>query len=160
MSDREKPLLNRREFSQAGTLSLAGMAFTAGAYAETAESSSGMEAVTGIGGFFFVAEDPAALSQWYRDNLGIDLAPQHTGGLPWQQQAGFTVFDPFPTDNDMIPPGKTWMINFRVANIDKMVVQLRSNGSTVSDVENYPHGRFASLTDPEGNGIQLWELTS
>ncbi|MEL7296835.1 MAG: VOC family protein [Pseudomonadota bacterium] len=158
MSNRKRPFLNRREFSQAGTLSLAGLAFAAGAHAETTESSAEMETVTGIGGFFFVAEEPAALSQWYRDNLGIDLAPQHTGGLPWQQQAGFTVFDPFPVENDMIPPGKTWMINFRVANIDKMVAQLRRNGSTVSDVQDYPHGRFASLTDPEGNGIQLWEL--
>jgi len=30
-----------------------------------------MERVTGIGGFFFMAEDPAALSLWYAEHLGV-----------------------------------------------------------------------------------------
>ena len=25
------------------------------------------------------------------------------------------------------------------------------------DSQRYPNGRFASLRDPEGNGIQLWQ---
>ena len=29
--------------------------------------------VTGIGGIFFKARDPAALHAWYRDHLGIDV---------------------------------------------------------------------------------------
>lgn len=124
------------------------------------EEGGGMEKVTGIGGFFFVAEDPDSLRQWYRDHLGIDLAPQFTGGLPWQQTAGFTVFDPFPQDNDMIPSGKSWMINFRVNNLSKMIEQLRAKGISVPDLESYPHGKFSTLADPEGNGIQLWEPTA
>ena len=116
-----------------------------------------MESVTGIGGFFFTAENPEELGKWYKDHLGIELAPQHTGGLPWQQDAGFTVFDPFSKDNPMIPEGKTWMINFRVNNIGKMVDQLRSAGIEVSDIDDFPHGKFATLKDPEGNGIQLWQ---
>ncbi len=52
-------------------------------------------AVTGIGGFFFRARDPAALSEWYRTHLGI-------GGVPelWHQAAGPTVFEPFAKDTD------------------------------------------------------------
>ncbi|MEN7342151.1 MAG: VOC family protein [Pseudomonadota bacterium] len=119
-----------------------------------------MEKVTGIGGFFFRADDPDALAMWYRDNLGVELAPQKTGGLPWQQEAGFTVFDPFTVDNTMIPDGKSWMINFRVDDLAKMVEQLRKNGNVVSNIDDYPHGRFASLSDPEGNGIQLWEVAT
>ncbi|MEM9024577.1 MAG: VOC family protein, partial [Bacteroidota bacterium] len=72
-----------------------------------------MEKVTGIGGFFFIAKDPDQLAEWYHSNLGIDLAPQKSNGLPWQQEAGFTIFDPFARDNPMIPEGKNWMINFR-----------------------------------------------
>ena len=31
-------------------------------------------------------------------------------------------------------------------------------GETVEvDPERYPNGRFATLRDPEGNGIQLWQ---
>jgi glyoxylase I family protein len=33
------------------------------------------EKVLGIGGLFFRANDPGALGQWYRDNLGINLTP-------------------------------------------------------------------------------------
>lgn len=116
-----------------------------------------MEKVTGIGGFFFIAENPNSLRQWYLEHLGIDLAPQFTGSLPWQQTAGFTVFDPFPRDNEMIPSGKSWMINFRVNNLAKMIEQLRAKGISVPDLESYPHGKFATLADPEGNSIQLWE---
>jgi glyoxylase I family protein len=39
-----------------------------------------------------------------------------------------------------------------------MVEQLRTAGIEVTvDPETYPNGRFASLADPEGNPIQLWE---
>ncbi len=116
-----------------------------------------MEKVRGIGGFFFRAEGPKELGQWYKDHLGIDLAPQYSGGTPWHQDAGYTVFDPFTQDDPMIPAGKTWMINFRVDDLPKMVDQLRGAGIEVADIEDYPHGKFATLTDPEGNGIQLWQ---
>ena len=118
-----------------------------------------MERVTGIGGFFFRASDPEALAAWYRDRLGVDPVPQSYEQEPWRQQAGFTAFAPFEQDSEMIgPPEKTWMINFRVDDLDRMVDQLRSAGETV-DVhpERYPNGRFAELRDPEGNGIQLWQ---
>jgi predicted enzyme related to lactoylglutathione lyase len=69
------------------------------------------------------------------------------------------VFAPFaantPFFGDM---AKQWMINFRVRNLDAMVAQLRREGIAVEvDPEVYPNGRFAKLSDPEGNGIQLWE---
>jgi hypothetical protein len=34
-----------------------------------------MEKVTGIGGFFFRAQDPKALGRWYQQRLGISLTP-------------------------------------------------------------------------------------
>lgn len=118
-----------------------------------------MEKVTGIGGFFFRAENPDALKQWYADNLGIDPTPTDYDMLPWQQQAGATVFEAFPRTTDYFgAPEKQWMINFRVRSLDAMVEQLRANGIEVAvDTEAYPNGRFAQLTDPEGNPIQLWE---
>jgi predicted enzyme related to lactoylglutathione lyase len=52
----------------------------------------------------------------------------------------------------------TWAINFRVPDLDGMVEQLRAAGTEVTvDPTTYSMGRFASLTDPEGNPIQLWE---
>src|ERR1700687_5983620 len=53
---------------------------------------------------------------------------------------------------------KVWMLNFRVRDLDKMAAQLRAAGIAVEiDPQSYPNGRFASLHDPEGNPIQLWQ---
>jgi glyoxylase I family protein len=115
--------------------------------------------VTGIGGFFFRARDPEALAIWYEERLGVKPVPTSYGGEPWRQEEGVTVFAPFPQDSAMIgPPKHTWMINFRVDDLDAVAEQLRSAGETVDvDPERYPNGRFAEVRDPEGNGIQLWQ---
>ena len=118
-----------------------------------------MERVTGIGGLFFRAKDPAALGQWYKDHLGIDLVPTDYGQNPWSQEAGPTVFAPFAIDTDYFGnTEKQWMINFRVCNLDAMVAQLRVMKIEVRvDPETYPNGRFARLHDLEGNALELWE---
>ena len=118
-----------------------------------------MERVLGIGGFFFRANDPEALAKWYEDNLGINVVPQTYDEPGWRSEAGTTVFAPFRHDTDYFgDPDQQWMINFRVADLDKMAAQLRAAGSEIEiDPEKYPNGRFARLRDPEGNPIQLWE---
>src|SRR5882724_3449625 len=118
-----------------------------------------MQHVTGIGGLFFRAKNPTLVGQWYKDNLGIDLVPADYSHKPWSQEAGPTVFAPFPNDSDYFgDAGKNWMINFRVRDLDAMAEQLRAAGMEVTvGPEIYPNGRFASLHDPEGNPIELWE---
>jgi len=115
--------------------------------------------VLGIGGLFFRSDDPAALAAWYEKHLGIDPVPTTYKQKPWIQQAGPTVFSPFKrTSESMGNPGKEWVLNLRVADLDAMVTQLRGDGIEVKvDPETYPNGRFASLDDMEGNPIQLWE---
>jgi glyoxylase I family protein len=118
-----------------------------------------MQQVTGIGGFFFRAKNPAATAQWYKDHLGVDPTPSDYGQKSWSQEAGPTAFAPFPQDSDYFgDAGKQWMINFRVKDLDAMVEQLRAAEIEVTiDPETYPNGRFARLRDPEGNPIELWE---
>ena len=117
-----------------------------------------MEKVTGIGGLFFRAHDPKALGLWYQQHLGISLAPSSNGDLVWQQEAGPTVFTPFPeTTKYFGDPQKMWMVNFRVRDLDKMVAQLRTAGIEVKDYPPDPNGRFVHLHDPEGNPIELWQ---
>jgi predicted enzyme related to lactoylglutathione lyase len=52
------------------------------------------------------------------------------------------------------------MVNFRVRSLAAITAQLRAAGIEVTDPQDYPHGRFARLYDPEGNPIELWEPTS
>jgi len=118
-----------------------------------------MHRVTGIGGLFFRAKNPAALADWYRQHPGIDLAPSDYGQKSWAQEAGPTVFAPFPFESDYFgDAAKQWMINFRVRALDPFAEQLRAAGIAVTiDPQHYPNGRFARLHDPEGNPIELWE---
>jgi glyoxylase I family protein len=123
------------------------------------KGETGMERVTGIGGFFFRAKDPKALAAWYEKNLGVTMTPHDYGGEAWRQEAGTTVFEPFKHDTTYFGDMRLqWMINFRVRDLDKMAAQLRANGTAVEiDPETYPNGRFAKTADPEGNPIQLWQ---
>jgi predicted enzyme related to lactoylglutathione lyase len=115
-----------------------------------------MERVVGIGGVFFRASDPDALSAWYEQNLGI---PNMSTGASWDQAAGPTVFAPFPSDTEYFGRrDQQSMLNFRVTDLDAMLSQLRDAGASVDDdVEDVSFGRFGHATDPEGNRFELWE---
>jgi glyoxylase I family protein len=118
-----------------------------------------MQRVNGIGGVFFRANNPSSLARWYKEHLGIDLVPSNYSQKPWSQEAGPTVFAPFPRDTEYFGnKNQVWMINFRVKDINAMAAQLRTSGIDVTvDPETYPNGRFARLHDPEGNPIELWQ---
>jgi predicted enzyme related to lactoylglutathione lyase len=111
--------------------------------------------VTGIGGLFFRSRDPAGLAKWYRDVLGVDAGQDHI----WKQQAGITVFAPFPAGTDYFPASRQWMLNLRVTDLDALVAKLKAAGAeVVSKPEwNTSYGRFVHTQDPEGNPIELWE---
>ena len=85
-----------------------------------------MQRVSGIGGLFFRARDPDALTRWYAERLGVDAPPSSHDESSWWQAAGRTVFAPFPGDSEHFGrPEQAWAINFRVADLDAMVDQLR-----------------------------------
>jgi hypothetical protein len=114
-------------------------------------------AVTGIGGFFFRARDSKALAAWYLEHLGVG-APD--GEFVWNQQAGPTVFAPFPDDSDYFAADRRWMLNLRVDDIAALIASLTAKGIAVTTKTEWDEagmGRFARIHDPEGNPIELWE---
>jgi predicted enzyme related to lactoylglutathione lyase len=118
-----------------------------------------VERVLGIGGYFLRAHDPEALATWYRDYLGLDLG-EH--GL-WRQEPGPTVFATFDPETEYFgSPTQQTMLNFRVRDLGAMLAQLRAKGADVAaeteDMDGV--GRFAWVTDPEGNRVELWEPLS
>ena len=115
-----------------------------------------MERVLGIGGYFVRAADPAALSAWYRDCLGLDA---DENGL-WRQEAGPTVFATFESETDYFGSrDQQTMLNFRVRDLEAILAQLRAKGADVAGEaqEMEGVGRFGWVTDPEGNRIELWQ---
>lgn len=114
-----------------------------------------MMAVTGIGGFFFRADDPNALAVWYKKHLGID-----SGSVIWHQSAGPTVVAPFPRSTDYFSAEKQWMLNLRVSGLDLLLEELEAAGIAIlrnPEWDTPDTGRFARIHDPEGNPIELWE---
>lgn len=121
-----------------------------------------MEQVTGIGGIFFKARDPERMLAWYREHLGIPAQDGHAD-FHWRDKerpevAGRTVWSIFPDKSDYFPG--PLMINYRVANLERMLEQLRAGGIAIDKVEDFDYGRFAWITDPEGNRVELWEPKS
>lgn len=112
-----------------------------------------MAKVTGIGGVFFRASDPAALSAWYETHLGV-------AGF-WQQDGGLTVFAPFKADTDYFATDKQWMINLRVDDLDGLMVSLGDAGIAIEtrpdEWDSAEAGKFARIHDPDGNPIELWQ---
>jgi predicted enzyme related to lactoylglutathione lyase len=122
-------------------------------------------AVEAIGGIFFRARDPDALSAWYKAHLGIGAGCNADATGPvnewaWMTKGGPVVFAPFPADSDYFAADKAFMLNLRVSGLDAMITNLRAAGIAVETRAewNAPEtGRFARLHDPEGNAIELWE---
>jgi predicted enzyme related to lactoylglutathione lyase len=131
----------------------------------TSEMKGGsMDSVTGIGGIFFMADDPEQLYAWYERHLGLTRGTEQAVLFRWREapdakKLGMTVWAIFPKDTDYFRPGRApFMINYRVADLDGLLARLRAEGVTIDEKrEDYPYGRFAWIMDPEGNRIELWE---
>ena len=123
-----------------------------------------MKRVTGLGGIFFKARDPKALTEWYDQHLGVTPGPDGSVMLRWREfddpeREAYSVWAPFKEDTPYFKPSeKPFMVNFRVENLEKLLPLLEQEGVTVlPEREDGEFGRFAWVLDPEGNKIELWE---
>ncbi|SFR97823.1 Uncharacterized conserved protein PhnB, glyoxalase superfamily [Mitsuaria sp. PDC51] len=123
-----------------------------------------MKRVTGIGGIFFNAKDPAALRDWYRTHLGVDVLPWGGAAFTWTDDAGqptggTTIWSIGAADAAGFgPQGKSFMINYRVADLAALLQALRAEGCEVLDkTDDSEYGKFGWVIDPEGNQVELWE---
>ena len=117
-----------------------------------------MERVTGIGGVFQRAGQGASLRDWYAEHLGIEMSEWGGKAFEWTP-GGSTTWAVFDHDTEYFGrPEQAFMVNFRVADLDAMLAQLRSAGVEVLEtLQESEHGRFGWAVDPEGNRFELWE---
>ena len=122
-----------------------------------------MARVTGIGGMFFKSKDPERLYRWYQEHLGIQRLPDGSSAMfEWGgpgSEKGMTVWAIFPQDSAYLgPPGRDFMMNFRVDDLDALLEQLQKAGVEIDPKrEDYDYGRFAWIVDPDGNRVELWQ---
>jgi predicted enzyme related to lactoylglutathione lyase len=123
-----------------------------------------MAKVTGIGGVFFKSKsDHAALAAWYQKHLGVPLESWGGAMLKWADDkggdGGLTVWHVAGKDSKWFAPSESsFMINYRVDNMDEMVEQLRASGvAIIKGPDADDNGKFAWIMDPDGNKVELWE---
>ncbi|MCX7556087.1 VOC family protein [Xanthomonadaceae bacterium JHOS43] len=123
-----------------------------------------MAKVTGIGGVFFKSRgDSAALAAWYQAHLGIAVEPWGGAVLRWPDDkandGGLTVWTVATHDSTWFSPSDSaFMINYRVDDLDELLVQLRAAGVAIAGgPESHENGKFAWVMDPDGNKLELWQ---
>jgi len=123
-----------------------------------------MKRVTGIGGVFFTASDPAALGAWYKKHLGIDVQSWGGAAFDWTDESGkpvggTTAWSVSSTSSNQFAPSKApFMVNYRVADLHGLLDALRSEGCTVLEkTDDSEYGKFGWVMDPEGNKVELWQ---
>ncbi len=120
--------------------------------------------VTGVGGIFFKCKDPKKMTEWYKNNLGLNTNPYGGATFEWYEgsdstKKGQTQWQPFPENTKYFEPStKDFMINYRVENLEALVEELKKNGVTIVDtIEIVDYGKFVHILDAEANKVQLWE---
>jgi len=123
-----------------------------------------MAKVTGIGGVFFKSSgDHKALAAWYQKHLGMPLTNWGGAVLRWPddtaEDKGLTVWHVAKGDTQWFAPsGSSFMINYRVDDLEGMLAQLRAGGvEVIQGPESHENGKFAWIMDPDGNKVELWE---
>jgi predicted enzyme related to lactoylglutathione lyase len=116
-----------------------------------------MAKVTGFGGAFLRADDPAALYAWYEEHLGISNSQGCFTFEKETQRASIAVAF-FPRSSNYFPTSQPAMLNFQVDDLDAVLNELIAAGVEVdAKRETYDYGKFGWFTDPEGNRVELWE---
>jgi predicted enzyme related to lactoylglutathione lyase len=119
--------------------------------------------VTGIGGIFFHSSNPQEIGEWYSKNLGMAIddygSPFEFRNAKRPEEINYLRWSPHEEGTEYFKPSeKTFMINYRVQNIEGLVRNLKANGVTILDeIEEFEFGKFVHIMDPEGNKIELWE---
>ncbi len=117
--------------------------------------------ITGVGGLFVTSKDPKALAAWYRDVLGISL--ESWGGAVMRYDAPghppMVLWNAMPANSEEIAPSKRdFMINFAVDDLGAFVDRLQKKGVKILKRDDSdPFGKFASIMDPDGTKIELWQ---
>jgi len=123
-----------------------------------------MKRVVGIGGIFIKSGDPEALKAWYRNHLGMEI--QDWGGMTFHWSTpeapnphGATIWSVFEATSTYFAPSEaTFMVNYRVEDLEAVLAALRAEGCDVDDkTEESGFGKFGWVMDPDGNRVELWE---
>ena len=109
--------------------------------------------IQGISAIWLPVTDMPRAVAFYRDSLGLDVL-EHGGDwsevTAGDQRIGLNASESPAGDGGAV-------IAFAVEDIETTVDELKGKGVSFSgDVSDYPWGRIAPFTDPDGNDLQVY----
>ena len=71
---------------------------------------------------------------------------------------GFNAWSPCKQDTKYFGDAQDFMINFRVADLTKLVAVLKEEGVPIVDeIQSFDYGKFVHIQDLNGMRLELWE---
>ncbi len=126
--------------------------------------------VVHLGGVFIYANNPKVLADWYKDYLGMTheaWGKEGPFGIVYHYKDNddtgnkhYQVWSVMKSKEELKHAERNFSLNLRVNDIKALVAALKERGTDVKDVIVDDFGLFSSVTDLEGNHIELWEDTS
>jgi catechol 2,3-dioxygenase-like lactoylglutathione lyase family enzyme len=127
--------------------------------------------VSGIGGVFLKANDPAGLAQWYTKHLGLSFQSANgdcgAGQNHWlefvyhddpdRSKRAAVVFAIQSAASTLPHERHAVEINYHVSDLEALLAQLSAAGIPIEKREDYDYGRFAWVRDPENNRLELYQ---
>ena len=96
--------------------------------------------------------------------MGIAPEWEHGATFRWREydrpeKVAMTVWSQFKKDTDYFgDANQSFMLNYRVENLDLVLTQLRNEGVWVDDKRDESEfGKFGWIKDCDGNRVELWE---
>ena len=118
-----------------------------------------MAKVTGLGGIFYKSPDPGRTRTWYQETLGI--GGEYGAVFRWEAESKddpYSLVSPFKAETDYFEPSaSSFMINFRVDDLDALIAGLEEKGVEILGRQSEDYGKFAWILDCDGIKIELWE---
>ena len=120
-----------------------------------------MANICGVGALFIYANEPAALAEWYHAKLGFhfdaDPAENSHYGQIHDPSSNITVYLAIvPSKEEMAYGNRGVMVNYKVTDFDGFIKSLEKGGVKIEKRRGEGQSKFAYISDPEGNSIELW----
>lgn len=97
---------------------------------------------------------PQALAAWWAEALGVPIGTDHGVLVTLVTPPDLLPLQFFKTEQASTQRNRVHP-DFRTPDLDKETERLVSLGATVVQKFEFPHFRFTTLTDPDGNNFDL-----
>ena len=121
-----------------------------------------------LGGLFIYTNQIEKMAKWYQKAFKLTYDYEQAGSLHlrsfyYNELDGgkrYLVFSLAKAESELPSGPKSFVLNLRVNSMDEALAYLKESGIAHEEEQVHEQGRFAWLTDPDGNRVEIWEDTA